>query len=204
MKVHLIPSIFNEYSNVDVELIDLSFPELDLVLKQGIDVVVGRPYPNKCIDVVRRKEGRKAINGILVEIPNHIKSFTLVTRWSVDAERVLTHTVNYNLIDSDYDFASQDPTLWYATCDGSQENRMPVNSTIPCNFNARMRIIFNEKNTNKEGNFIDEYQGNMLVSRIENYPLPTIKEAHLYGRYNLHLKRMPNINDAFQLIESKG
>ncbi len=197
MKVHLTPSIYNQYSDVHVELIDLEFPELNLVLKQGIDVVACTPYPNKRINVVRRKKGRKAINGFFVDIPEDMKTFTLKTRWSVDAERILVHTVNYNLIDSDYDFATQDPTMWYATYDGSQESRMPCDGITPCNYNARMEVVFNAKETRKQGDFVDSYQDSMLVSRVENYPLPTIKGSHLFGKYNSHLARMPSVDDSF-------
>ena len=82
MKVHLTPSIYNKYSDVHVELIDLEFPDLNLVLKQGGDVVACTPYPNKRINVVRRKKGRKAINGFFVDIPEDMKTFILKTRWS--------------------------------------------------------------------------------------------------------------------------
>lgn len=197
MKVHLTPSIFNKYSNINVELIDLEFPELDLVLKSGVEVVASTPYPNKCITVVRRKKGRKAINGIFIDIPIGMKKFTLNTRWSVDAERILLHTVIYNLIDSDYDFATQDPTMWYSTFDGSQENRMPCDGIIPCHFTARMEIAFDENETSKQGDYVDCYNDNMLISRIENYPLPTIKESNLFGKYNPHLERMPSMDDSF-------
>jgi len=40
MLIHLTPSYFLQYCNVSVELIDVSVPELGLVLENGKDVTV--------------------------------------------------------------------------------------------------------------------------------------------------------------------
>lgn len=197
MKVHLTPSIINRYHDVTVQLIDLHFPELNLTLKEGVDVVVCTPYPNKTILVARGKKGRKALNGIIVDLTDDVSNFTMIARWSIDAERVVTHKVNFEIVDKEYDIATQDPVMWYATGDKTQEDRWPCEFKTPCNFNPRMKVLFNEIDSSKEGDFKDHYENSWLITRVENYKLPSIKSSHLYGRYNPHIDRMPNIADAF-------
>ncbi len=42
-----------------------------------------------------RKSGCKAVNGLLVDVEKHVPLFTVDTRWSIDAEVVLRHRVEY-------------------------------------------------------------------------------------------------------------
>ncbi|WP_255653935.1 DUF6012 family protein [Arsenophonus apicola] len=67
MLLHLSPRYYLRYSDVQLDLIDVSVPELNLTLKGGVDIVARTPYPNKCYQIACRKKGRKAINGIFIE-----------------------------------------------------------------------------------------------------------------------------------------
>ena len=201
MKVHLTPSIFNKFSDVNISLLSITFPELDLTLSYGIDVHVGTPHPNKNIFVVFRKPNKlhpvRHVNGILIEVPEHIKTFSAITRWVVDG-KLVTHCVNYTLADNEYDIATDDPVMWYATSEGTQKDRWPCKHETPSLFKPRFEVIIDAGKSSKVGDIKDEYnKDGFLVSRIENYLLPTIKMSHLYSDYNSSKKRMPNIKDMF-------
>jgi hypothetical protein len=149
MKVHLIPSIFNKYHDVTTELLDITFPELNLTLKRGEELNVGRPYPNKMISIAHIS-GQKALNGFIVDIPDKFNQFSMITRWILDAEIIATHRVNFTITDRDFDIATQDPVMWYATGDNSQDDRWPCEHQIPCQFAPRfgkLPLAHNQINT---------------------------------------------------------
>ena len=51
----------------NVALVDLQIDPLGIRLVGGDDLATRRPYPNKMYAVACRKQGQKAINGILIE-----------------------------------------------------------------------------------------------------------------------------------------
>lgn len=115
MLIHIIPRILlARYHRVDCSLIDFSCAELNLVLREGADLTVGRPYPNKTYLVARRSIGRRAVDGILIETPSFVPEFTTITRWAVNGDRVLTHEVRHIMLDEDHDAATESMSLWYA------------------------------------------------------------------------------------------
>lgn len=196
MIVHLTPCILNRYLDVNVSLVDIEIPELNLTLVGNVDASVGNPYPNKSIHVAYQMgKTRKALNGLIVEIPEHLDCFSLITRWLLDNELLASHTVNFKIADRDYNAATQDPVLWYATGDNSQEDRWPCEQQNPCYFMPRFEVLFSGDTCSKTGDFSDYFENGRLVARTENYLIPTIKLSHLYGLYNPHLDRMPDVKN---------
>lgn len=197
MKVHLTPSIINKHQDIFIGLVDLKIPELNLTLLGKTDLILGTPYPNKTIHVVCKKSRtNKHFNGLIVEIPENLEHFTLITRWSLDNELVASHTVNFKIADRDYEVATQDPVMWYATGDKSQEDRWPCEYQTPCLFTPRFEVLFNNDSCSKKGDFYDHFENGRLIARTENYLLPSIKLSHLYGLYNPHLDKMPDIESS--------
>ncbi|WP_236493849.1 DUF6012 family protein [Xanthomonas phaseoli] len=66
------------------ELIDIAIAPFGLLLRNGIEVVARRPYPNKRYQVACRKIGRMAMNGLLIEAAGTVDAFRVVTRWAVE------------------------------------------------------------------------------------------------------------------------
>jgi len=112
--LHITPKIWCPFSTFrTVELIDLKIEPLGLHLRDS-ELVARRPCPNKLIAVACRRQGRAALNGILIETPRPSEDkFTCITRWAILGEFLATHRVDYRLLDDDYDAASDDMTLWH-------------------------------------------------------------------------------------------
>ncbi|MBY0574242.1 MAG: hypothetical protein K2P84_11215, partial [Undibacterium sp.] len=91
MLIHITPSFYTcEQSGANVELVDLRVDELGIHVRGGEDLVSRSPYPNKRYVVGCRKVGQKAINGILIETAEHVDIYTVVTRWAINAETIVT------------------------------------------------------------------------------------------------------------------
>lgn len=179
MLLHLSPTLCNQ--GRDVALVDVYVLPFGLRLVGGVDVVARRPYPNKTYHVACRKVGNKAVRGFLVEAPAPLTRWTVVSRWAVDAERLLTHTVRYQLLDSDFDAASDSMVLWYGTEAelGGWSDRIP-----PCH----------------AGKGTMQVEPRMRVTppdRCETFRLPTIEPARLVQ--SVLDDRLPRLADAFRL-----
>ncbi len=109
MLLHIRPRLFSPFR--DVAIVDLQINDLRLA---GEDVTARRPYPNKRYAVACRRQGQKAIDGILIETENPVDELQYTARWAVEATLVVTHQIHYKLLDHDFDAASEDMTLWYA------------------------------------------------------------------------------------------
>src|SRR5271170_3598664 len=126
MLLHIHPNIFVR-DRRRCELAELEVQPFGLTLRGGVDLATRRPYPNKCLYVACRKNGNagKAINGLLLETRDHVSEFRTVARWIVAAAPVLTHKVNYSIIDKDFAAASDNASLWYASHGEPWESRWP-------------------------------------------------------------------------------
>ncbi|WP_257385926.1 DUF6012 family protein, partial [Xanthomonas phaseoli] len=83
MLIHLSPRLFEPQGiPTRCELIDIAIAPFGLLLRNGIEVVARRPYPNKRYQVACRKIGRMAMNGLLIEAAGTVDAFRVVTRWA--------------------------------------------------------------------------------------------------------------------------
>ena len=131
MLIHITPSFLNcAVSGWNCDLVDLVIPEFDLHLVAGKDLLARRPYPNKNYHVVSAKSSRKALVGLLIDTPQHIRSFTAKTRWAVTEGYVVEHEVEYVITDDEHDAATDRMVLWnYSrlhTHTGSPESAKPI------------------------------------------------------------------------------
>ncbi|PRQ66526.1 DUF6012 family protein [Vibrio mediterranei] len=110
MLIHLIPKIYNRFSDIQLNVIDVCIPELKVVLQGDKDLMVGRPYLNKNYHVICRKVGKKKMNGFFLETEKALQKFTVLTRWEVDNLK-LVHRVHYTVLDSNFDAVSDDHSL---------------------------------------------------------------------------------------------
>lgn len=115
MLIHIRPMMYSYYP---ATIIDLDLHPFDLHLVAGKDLNVGHPYPNRHYTVGCRKDKRKITDGILVETSSPIQRIRTTARWAVDGERVITHVVDYEIVDQDFDAVSDDTVLWLARWNG--------------------------------------------------------------------------------------
>lgn len=114
MLFHIRPRIFTRRN---VALVDLVIERFGVSLRGGVDLAVGRPYPNKIYSVAYRKRGRRALDGIIFDAPQGTMEFSTMVRWAVEAETIVTHRVDYKVLDEEFDLASDNMGLWYAACE---------------------------------------------------------------------------------------
>lgn len=204
MLLHVIPQIYNEFSQFKISLVDVQIPELDLQLKGGIDLVTGKPYPNKNYLVVRLNQGRKATNGFLVKVKEPLASFSVKTRWAVNSEMVIEHVAIHPILDSDFELVTQDPAYWsgYHGHDDNAgafyfSNRRPGIEPYqhpPIVLSPYMSYVNNHKTKSVVSHVSDTVSFNAVTRRVETLPIPTIEPERLALCFNK--ERAPRIDDA--------
>lgn len=111
MLIHIRPMMLTWHRAV---LIDLDLHPFGLHLVGGKDLNAGHPYPNRLYTVGCRKDRRKITDGILIETGSFVPRFRATARWGIDAERIVTSVVDYDIVDHDFDAVSDHAVLWHA------------------------------------------------------------------------------------------
>lgn len=202
MFLHLVPRIYSPYSNVVVNLIDVQVPELGLILRNGIDLTTGRPYPNKRYLVARLKEGRKALDGFVVETENELDCFTVKSRWAINADRIIEHVAIHPILDKELDMVSQSVMLWFGSADdGGQQyaKRWPAGPNFehsPLTLTPAMEVTGKLETKRVLSSVVDREVGGFLTKRTETLPLVTVESSRLMSMYRKH--RYPQLKDAIK------
>ncbi len=204
MLLHLVPQIMNRYLNVELELIDVQIPELDVTLTGGKDLVVRKPFPNKTYNVACRKVGRKAIHGLYLEADKQLENFSVITRWkakselwTTEPEKVLTHKVNYTVADIDFDVVSDDHTLLYGQFGFESRWLTDFRVDPPVKTQPRMDVLVCEYHKRGENiSLEDEYEDVVMVNRVEEITVPTVEKERLMKR-GMHNDRLPSFEQRF-------
>jgi hypothetical protein len=197
MLFHFRPRLLSPFRNV--ALIDLEIEALDVHLVGGVDLATRRPYPNKRYVVACRKQGQKAIDGILLEIAKNIKELCYTARWAIEAEFCATHRVDYKLLDQEFDAASDNMILWHACSGelGNWTNRIPprAKSDIPMVTEPIMEVLGCDVDGRRARK--DFIECGMIISRHQLFEMPTIERERII---NTKLNdRMPPIQTVFRL-----
>ncbi|WP_234053715.1 MULTISPECIES: DUF6012 family protein [unclassified Xanthobacter] len=180
MLLHLTPKAV---AAQEVQLIDVSFPEFDLVLREGTDLKARRPYPNKTWLVASSARERAAKDGILLETQERVSQFTMVTRWAVAAEMVVTQEIAYRILDETHDAASADPCLWYSFT--GWPKRWP--DCIP--YEAPVRIT---------PTLVLDGSKSIEAKTAHTFPMPTLERERILQHAGMHIpNRAPKQEAAF-------
>jgi hypothetical protein len=195
MTLHIRPQFLGPHG--DVELIGIQIEPFDIVLYGGKDVIARRPYPNKQYLVACRKQGQKAISGILIETNRVVEEFTCTTLWRV-GEQITRHHVNYRVLDHDYRTVSDHMMLWRATeaALGGWPNRLSpaLDKVPPIWLQPVMELSPNPRRPNTE-DVLDKSSG-MVIARRQVFAMPTIEPERL--SHSQIVDRLPSIESAFK------
>lgn len=207
MLIHLTPRFYLQYCDIQVDLVDIMIPELDVTLKNNVDLMIKTPYPNKCYKVACRKKGRKAINGIFIETNDRLEDFTVITRWSVTGvggegiTTIVSHTTHFHVIDSDYDAITECQMLWsgfYNTPYQSRKNSVQEN-WIPARDQPRMLPLENDDHEcerfNQYYNHVNH--DSLITERVDFYIVPTVERERLTTPF-FGNDRFPTVEDIFK------
>ncbi|EDW6099916.1 hypothetical protein ABM88_002541, partial [Salmonella enterica subsp. enterica serovar Minnesota] len=192
MLIHLTPRYYARYNDVHVDIIDVEIPELKLILKANVDIIMRAPFPNKNYKVVCRKKGRKAINGILIEIDGELKNFTVISRWAVNGE-ISRHETYYHVTDNEFDAVTEEDFLWSGFFNTPYRTRckeIEVGGTLVKRQSAMVTLI-DDLNSNDGDNYwtYNKVDGEGFVRfRSEYIMLPTVERERI--TYKVLLKHI--------------
>jgi len=204
MLIHVLPKLYVPGGlDAAVRLVDLTIEETGLVLKGDQDLTIRRPYPNKCYWVGCRKVGQKAVAGLFIETEKFLSAYTVVTRWAINADTVLTHRVEHVVLDGHFDSVSDDMTLWYATCEslGNWHSRWPLcyNGMPPVKVQPRMDVLAPDWGGSQRDVELRDVlsEDGLVIRREERFMVPTIERGRFQGKW-AEIGRLPELKDAFK------
>ncbi len=202
MLLHIIPRLRAlRVGEPECRLVDVRCDALGLHLREGVELTARRPHPNKDYLVACRKVGQRAISGILVETDRRLDHFSVVTRWAVGAERLVTHHVRYFVLDDDFDALTDDMTLWYGHANTEWMSRWPAWAVgvAPLHAQPLMEVA---SHTKRAGTCADRVDRGRIVERSEVFQLPTIERERIVADAaprNWRFGRLPVIEHAFKV-----
>ena len=196
MLIHICPRIRAPFGGT-VELLEVEIRKFGLHLDER-SVTARRPYPNKMYWVTCRNKGRKAIDGLFFETKEPVDSFNVRTAWAIQKHYVLTHNVEYRILDHDFDAASDEILLWHGCGKdlGNWSSRLPVGFEkwpAPMYSQPTMDVFAGEMH---RPNTKDEMRGELIVNRTQVFTMPTIERERLVK--NVLNDRLPDLADAFK------
>lgn len=201
MLIHLCPRLYAQGVHADdCALVDLRIDTLGVHLRNGLELVARRPYPNKRYLVACRKVGQKAVNGLFIDTPGGVREFTAVTRWAVGAETIITHRTQYVILDSEFDATTESMVQWYATGPdlGNWTSRWPEmpKDASPANAQPRMDVF---PGAPRVGEVCDTLSPRgFIAERNESCRLPTVERERLLGEWAA-MDRLPALAAAFRV-----
>jgi Family of unknown function (DUF6012) len=196
MLLHIRPQLYSHYK--DVALIDLEIQPFGLRLNGHTDLATRRPHPNKHYAVACRRQGRKAVNGMLIETRNPVAEFRTTARWAVGAAFVVSHHVLYTILDRDFDAASDCMMLWHACSEyGEWSSRTPpqYSRLAPIKIQPTMEIVAQETQRNPTTTDIVDESRRIITTRHETFAMPTIERERIL--YPCYVERLPQLSMAF-------
>jgi hypothetical protein len=197
MLLHIRPQMLSPVREVRLHRLDVE--PFGIRLFGGLDLMVGRPYPNKRYVVACRKEGKKAVDGIFVMTSAAVSEFSWTAEWLIYQDKVVRHHVSCKLPDREFGAASDHMMLWSATYGGWGDRRPEAaRRTGPVFTEPVMELI--PKGTVRPGieDVIDKESG-WIVERRQVFAMPTIERERLLCTD--FTDRMPRIESAFRVGE---
>lgn len=196
MLLHIRPSFFSK--SFAARLLFLLVQPWGLCLYDGKEITTRKPYRNTHYFVACRKKGQKAIDGLLIETPEQVRSFWTIAHWLANGADVVTHRVNYEIIDDDFPAASDDSLLWHATGEesGNWTQRIPAHMTAPAMAYRPCATLRKEDFLSLENVRDEVLNESIIVERIQNLQMPTIERERLLDNA-LQEGRGPQEGDAF-------
>ncbi|HHN1184258.1 TPA: DUF6012 family protein [Pseudomonas aeruginosa] len=145
-----------------------------------------------------RPSRRQPVNGILLDVPGFAPFFTAVTRWSIAGEVLLTHRVEYVVLDDVFDAVSDFPSLWLQldSTEGQWSDRTPefVRSPYPARLETpAMKFDY-------PLDLLERVRGRGLgMQNTKIFRLPTIEPGRLMGRGRAIQRRLPAPETAIKI-----
>ncbi|OLF81929.1 hypothetical protein AWH63_10330 [Marinobacter sp. C18] len=200
MLLHVTPTFRTcARSGRHVELIDYRVANHNLTLKAGEELVTRRPHPNKTYQVACRRIGQKAIDGLLFELPDQTDAVRTVARWSVNAEFVVVHEIEYRIQDRELDAATDNALLWHRThlSLGDWENRCPTHLAMYSPMQLKSCFSLKPEQSPWHTEIASNRHGD-VVARRQIVELPTVERGRLCGRWAEN-ERVPKFDHKISL-----
>lgn len=197
MLIHITPVLY--LPGRAVELVDVIVQPLGLHLRGGIELLTGRPYPNKHFAVgCRSTRRKKAYFGILIDAPQAITRFQYNARWAAGADLLIHHRINYNVSDHDFDLATDFHVLWnsFSHERGVWSRRFPADAPdmLDDRLTTTLKVI--PQGPVRDTDVLND-EG-LIVGRTQDFAIPTVeRERYLMVRSERDYERLPPLDSAF-------
>lgn len=212
MLIHITPRFYTPPEFLHrinaCDLVGFEIKEIGVSLTAD-DLVTRQPFPNKRYWVGSHRGSRKALVGMLFETPGHVNVFKSEARWAVNGEYLLTHEVEYQVLDREYGALSDYMIHWYSTSHKGQQYkaRWPALYTgAPCDEEPKMEmfdresfaLIFNDQHDSSRQERMQDSvgAGGLIEIRRERFPVHTLERERVESSWLLD--RMPPISIAIQ------
>ncbi|MCY9866447.1 DUF6012 family protein [Vibrio coralliirubri] len=194
MILHLIPKIMNNFSDVKIKLVGITVPELDLTLEGGVDLKVGKPYPNQTMNVACIKKGREVFTGFCIETDKSLTEFTVITNWLMDDKTPLTHQVDYEVVGDGELVTDAHSILNRFHRNG---NHLTIDAA-PSQTKPRMDVLFNGRKHSRDPVVLeDTYSSDgTLVLRKEKIRINPISLLQYNEYINEYKCKLPSLESA--------
>jgi hypothetical protein len=195
MLYHVRPRLYFPFSGCTPQLKAYAISEFEIALNEG-QLRTGRPYSNKRYYVGHLK-GRRAVDGILIETGEVIEKFHSWALWEITAAIHVQHHVEYTLLDTTRDAASDCMYFWRGFDEKGWESRLPKNCELhgrPSDQEPKLEVKRSERNLQHVS---DEFaRGGLITKRWQTFAMPTIERDRLM---DLDLSdRLPRISSALK------
>lgn len=181
MIFHLVPKLYNPYSNItNIKILSITIPDFGIKISES-QLSQGQPFPNKGYYVGMLKSGNKAIHGLLFDLNGlTINTFTVLIEWSLELNNEilhLKHKIINHIEDSDL------------------ENGLITHNTILCYGDKKFESKWSEKHSEQapvdfEPKLNLEKFG--LIDQENEIYLPVLEIERLQNHVGL-TNRMPEI-----------
>lgn len=201
MLIHLMPTFYNPYSNLNVSIKKLIFIydngfECEIPIE---DLALKKPFPNKSYFVVCRRRKNKAFEGLYLHCKeNDVRKFTVYEEWETNLNNEYNYThyhyIEFNLLDNNFEAISQNFLIWNEYKTEIHKNWIPVNCIPKMEFDTDVL----KKGVRWDSDVEDGYYFDGIIKqRVERYYVPTIPYENLL---NHNQNKMPDLNiDVFNL-----
>ena len=206
MLIHITPRFLPcARSGPHCDLVDLRIEQLDLSLRNWRDLRAAALDPGSPVLTVFRAGLPEPSEGILIETAETIDRFRVVVRWAVQASLVLTHVVDYVILDHEFDAVSDRMALWGATTEdlGGWATRVPPDLPVSNPALRQPRMDF-ASFLPRQGEVLDSnHTGGWVSLRREVFRMPTIEPGRLLTR-RTPTARTPHAESAFITRATRG
>ena len=187
MLIHATPELYlpmhTPFPITEVVLFGFRIEELGVELDQ-CRLAVGHVWPNQRYFCGRRKVGRRVVQGLMFETLGHVNAFRVEARWLINDMHMLTHIVEHQVLDSEFEAVTDFMRLWHRQYGTSFDARLPLDYVDP-HHGPRMELCADTESgdtlysTRQIDRHVDVTSSGLITHRTEVFKQHTVERPRL-------------------------